>query len=173
MAQATVHTKQMADDEVPIREIQTATVRRREYQTGDSYAVSLTRAIRAAGLEDGGSFRFDPDAVDELGVVPALGSEEVPDRPRNSLMRKILKEGTGGKTLRLHIPEQALEAIPGFPPIEEIDWDDPPELSVWAGDRMLAFELAESRSVTIDRGAGEDDDGGNAEDGDDQEETDG
>ena len=163
----------MPDHEVTIDEIQTVTVRERRSQHDNSVVVSLTPAIRAAGLEDGGSFRFDPDAVEELGMVPALGSEEIPDRTRNSLVRKILKEGTGGKTLRLHIPERALEAIPGFPPVEEIDWDDPPELAVWAGDRMLAFELAESRSVTIDRGTGDDDDGGNAEDGDDQEETDG
>ena len=45
-----------------------------------------------------------------------------------------------------------------------IDWDDPPDLAVWAGDRMLAFELTESRSVTIDR----DGDGG-AEDSTNQE----
>ena len=164
MAQATVHTRQMTDDEVPIREVQTATVRERPSQHGDAVVVSLTRAIRAAGLEDGGSFRFDPAAVDELGMLPAIGFEEVLPTARNSLVRKILNEGVGGSTLRLHIPEEALEAIPGFPPVEEIDWDDPPELSVWAGDRMLAFELAESRSVTIDRNAGDEEDQDSSDD---------
>jgi len=132
-------------------------VRERPSNNRDAVVVSLTQAIRVAGLEDGGSFRFDPSAIEELGMLPAIGSEEVLPTARNSLVRKILKEGVGGSTLRLHIPEDALEAIPGFPPIDEIDWDDPPELSVWAGDQMLAFELAESRSVTIDRSAGDSD----------------
>ena len=143
--------KPMSDDEVSIDEIQTVTVRERQSQHGRLIVVSLTPAIKAAGLEAGGSFRFQPGAIDEIEMLPALGfgpDEDISDGP---LTRKILAEGTGGQTLRLHIPEEALEAIPGFPEIDAIDWDDPPELTVWAGDRMLAFELAESRSVTIDR----------------------
>jgi hypothetical protein len=141
----------MSDDEISIDEIQTVTVRKRQSQHGRLILVSLTPAIRAAGLEAGGFFRFQLGAVDEIGMVPALGFGPDEGISSGPLTRKILAEGTGGQTLRLHIPEEALETIPGFPEIDAIDWDDPPELTVFAGDRMLAFELAESRSVTIDR----------------------
>jgi len=141
--------KPMSDDEVSIDEIQTVTVRERRSQHGNSIVVSLTPAIRAAGLEGGGWFRFQPEAIDEIGMVPAIGFGPDKDVSSGPLTRKILSEGSG--TLRLHIPEEALEVIPGFPEIDAIEWDDPPELTVWAGDRMLAFELAESCSVTIDR----------------------
>ena len=70
-------------------------------------------------------------------------------------------------------PKKRSKRFRASPPVEEIDWDDPPELSVWAGDRMLAFELAESRSMTIDHRTGDDDGRSGGEDGDDQEETDG
>ena len=55
-------------------------------------------------------------------------------------------------TLRLVIPREALEAIPGFSDVDAVDSEDPPELTLWAGDRMLAFELAERCSVTVNRG---------------------
>jgi hypothetical protein len=139
----------MPDDEISIDEIQTVTVRERKSQHGNSIVVSLTPAIRAAGLESGGWFRFQPGAVDEIGMLPALGFGSDEDVSEGPLTRKILFEGSG--TIRLHVPEEALEAIPGFPEIDAIEWDDPPELTVFAGDRMLAFELAESRSVTINR----------------------
>ena len=162
--------KPMSDDEVSIDEIQTVTVRERQSQSGRLILVSLTPAIRAAGLEAGGSFRFQPGAVDEIGMLPALGFGPDEDISSGPLTRKILAEGTGGQTLRLHIPEEALEAIPGFPEIDAIDWDDPPELTVFAGDRMLAFELAESRSVTINRDV---DDGNSEGDTDESEQVDG
>ena len=148
----------MTEDEndVAIREVQTATLRQHESQSSSSFRVSITPAIRAAGLESGGSFRFMPSEVDELGVLPALGSEESVDGRREPLARNIRREGANQGTLRLVIPREALEAIPGFPDVDAIDPEDPPELTVWAGDRMLAFELAERRSVTVDRDQGGD-----------------
>ena len=64
--------------------------------------------------------------------------------------------GLEGQTLRLVIPRDALSEL--LDP-DSIDWDDPPEVSVWAGDRMLAFELAEpeERTVNITREAGGED----------------
>lgn len=54
-----------------------------------------------------------------------------------------------GGTLRLVIPREALAELTDP---EDIDWEDPPEVNVWAGDRLLAFELAEpeERTVSID-----------------------
>lgn len=134
-----------------IREVQTAQLRR-ESASDTSYLVSLTPAIRAAGLEDGGSFRFDPQAVPELGMLPAIGSEVEVDGRGDPLARNIRKQGTGGKTLRLVIPHEGLESL-GIDP-DTIDDDDPPELNVWAGEQLLAFELPEQRQVEIDRTPG-------------------
>jgi len=135
-------------DDVDIREVETAKLRRQGTEEHWSVIVSITEAIRQAGLEDGGSFRFDPSAADELGLVPAVGSEETVDGRRTALARNIKKEGAGGNTLRLVLPDEVLEAL-GIDP-DEIDWDDPPEVTVWAGDRLLAFERAGEQTVQLD-----------------------
>lgn len=137
----------MADD-VDIREVETAPIRRQGTEEHWSAIVSITQAIREAGLEDGGSFRFDPDAADELGMVPAIGSEETVDGRRNPLTRNVKHEGSGN-TLRLVLPGDVLEAL-GIDP-DEIDWDDPPEVTVWAGDQLLAFERAGEQTLSFDR----------------------
>ena len=146
----------MAEDEVDIQKIQTVPLRRTGAEE-NTVIVSITEAIRAAGLGDGGSFRFIPGAVEELGMVPALGSEQEADGRSERLTRTIYREGAGEKTLRLIIPPAALRKI--VDP-ESIDWENPPEVAVWAGDRMLAFELAETeeQTVHIDRNAGQEDD---------------
>ena len=137
-----------------IREVQTATLRRQSPDRG-TVIVSIPEAIAAAGLEDGGSFRFDPNSVAEIGMLAALGSEESVDGRSERFARNIRQEGRYGETLRLVIPREALEEL--LDP-EEINWEDPPEVNVWAGDRLLAFELAdpEERTVTINREAGGD-----------------
>lgn len=163
----------MTEDDVSIEKVQTATLRRHESQSSSSARISLTPAIRAAGLEDGGSFRFLPEKVAEFGMLPALGSEESADGRSVPLTRNILREGANKGTLRLVIPREALDAIPDLPAFDAIEWDDPPELTVWAGDRVLGFERQqqpESRSVTVDRDADRD----GSEDADEnQEATDG
>ena len=143
----------MAADEINIQKVQTAPLRRTGAEE-NTVIVSITEAIRAAGLDDGGSFRFVPGAIDELGMVPALGSEQEADGRSEQLTRNIYREGAGEKTLRLIIPPAALREI--VDP-ESIDWSNPPEVAVWAGDRMLAFELAEKeeQTVHIDRDAGQ------------------
>jgi hypothetical protein len=142
----------MTEDEIDIQKVQTAPLRRTGAEE-NTVIVSITEAIRAAGLGDGGSFRFVPGAVEELGMVPALGSEQEADGRSEQLTRTIYREGAGEKTLRLIIPREALTEL--LDP-ESIDWEDPPEVNVWAGDRMLAFDLAEpeERTVTIDSDAG-------------------
>jgi hypothetical protein len=145
----------MSKTEADIREVQTARLRRDK--AGEStVVVSATEAIRAAGLEDGGSFRFVPSSIEEIGMLAAIGSEETVDGRSEPYARNIRHEGTGGGTLRLVIPPDALSQL--IDP-ENIDWEDPPEVNVWAGDRLLAFEMAdpEERTVHIDRDAtGED-----------------
>jgi hypothetical protein len=148
---ATMETQPMSDDDVPIREVQTAKLRREGTDENWSAIVSITKAIRAAGLEDGGSFRFDPGAVDELGMVPAMGSPSAADGRSEPLTRNIREEGTGGSTLRLVLPDDVLEAL-GIDD-DEVGGDDPVEVTVWAGDQLLAFERSEERMVEIDRDA--------------------
>ena len=88
------------DEDVDIRPVQTAQLR----QSHGSVVVSITPAVRVTGLEGGGSFRFDPHAVDELGMLAAIGSEVEVDGRGDPLARNIRQEGTGGKTLVLTIP---------------------------------------------------------------------
>lgn len=137
------------NEDVDIQEVQNVPLRR-DKTTQRSVIVSITEAIRAAGLGDGGSFRFQPGSVDEIGLLVALGSEETVDGRSERFARNIRTEGEGFETLRLVIPSEALETL--VDP-EDIDWDAPPEVTVWVGDRLLAFELAnpEERTVPIDR----------------------
>ena len=145
----------MDESEVDVRKVQTVPLRRTGTEES-TVIVSVTEAIRAAGLEDGGSFRFMPGAVEELGMLPALGEEHEVDGRSEDLTRNIYREGAGESTFRLIIPPSALREI--VDP-ENIDWKNPPEVDVWVGDRMLAFELAEpeERTVHIDRGTENDD----------------
>ena len=120
------------------------------------FIVSISEAIAAVGFEDGGSFRFDPGSVDEIGMLVAIGSEETVDGRSERYARNIREEGRYGETLRLVIPHEALSEL--LDP-ETIDWEDPPEVNVWAGDRLLAFEMAdpEERTVEVDRDLPEED----------------
>ena len=138
----------MDESEVDVRKVQTVPLRRTGAEE-NTVIVSITKAIRAAGLENGGSFRFMPRAVEELGMLPALGEEQEVDGRSEKLARNIYREGAG-ETFRLIIPPSALRKI--IDP-ETINWEDPPEVDVWAGDRLLAFEMAdpEKRTVEIDR----------------------
>lgn len=135
----------MVEDEIDIQKVQTVPFR----WTGaeeSTVIVSITEAIRVAGLAGGGSFRFDPRAAEELGMVPARGSEQEVDGRSEKLTRNIYREGAGEKTLRLVIPPEAVREI--VDP-ETIDRDNPPEIDVWAGDHLLAFELAEAEERTV------------------------
>lgn len=138
----------LMSDDVDIHEVETAKLRQQGTDEHWSVIVSITEAIRQAGLEDGGSFRFDPGAADELGMVPAIGSEETVDGRSEPLTRNVKQEGAGGNTLRLVLPDDVLAAL-GIDP-DEIDWNDPPEVTVWAGDRLLAFERAGEQTVQLD-----------------------
>jgi hypothetical protein len=144
-----------ANEDIDIREVQTVTLRRQRADRG-TVIVSIPEAISAAGLEDGGSFRFDPSSVEEIGMLAAIGSEETVDGRSERYARNIREEGRYGETLRLVIPHEALSQL--VDP-ESIDWEDPPEVNVWAAHRLLAFELAdpEERTIQFDRDAtGED-----------------
>ena len=136
------------NQDVDIREVQTAALRQQAADKG-TVIVSITEAIRAAGLEDGGSFRFVPSSVEEVGMLAAIGSEETVDGRSQPLARNIRREGRNGETLRLVIPHEALSLL--IDP-ESIDWENPPEVSVWAGDHMLAFELAKDKERTVNIG---------------------
>lgn len=83
-------------------------------------------------------------------MLAAIGSEEPGDGRSDRFTRNIRHEGAGGGTLRLALPRDALAEL--IDP-DTIDWEDPPEVNVWAGDRLLALEVAEpeERTVEIDR----------------------
>ncbi|WP_273737846.1 hypothetical protein [Natrinema soli] len=141
----------MTDDEtVDIREVQTVKLR----HSKGSIVVRITDAIRAAGVEDG-SFRFDPHAAEEIGMVPAIAMEERVDGRTDPLTCSIHHEGAGG-TMSISLPRDVLEEL-GIDP-DGIDWDNPPELNVWAGDQLLAFELPDERTVQVSRGGDSKDD---------------
>jgi hypothetical protein len=134
-----------------VQKVQTARLRQQDSGT-EAVIVTVSDAIQAAGLEDGGSFRFVPSSVEETGMLAVLGSEESADGRSDRYARNIRQEGRG-QTRSLVIPPDALREL--LDP-ESIDWEDPPEVDVWAGDRMLAFDLAEpeERTVNIDPDAG-------------------
>lgn len=138
-------------EEADVREVETVPLRRAKSDES-TVIVSITDATRAAGLADGGSFRFMPGSVAEIGMLAALGSEESVDGRRERFSRNIRSEGSGDYTRRLVVPRDALAEL--IDP-DSIDWDDPPEVTVYAGDRLLAFEIAnrEERSIHIDRNA--------------------
>ena len=102
--------------------------------------------MRAAGLKDGELFRFVPNLVDEIGMLAALGSEETVDGRSERFARNIRHEGAQGGTLRLVIPP---DALPELIDIESIDWENPPEVNAWAGDYLLAFDLADREERTL------------------------
>jgi hypothetical protein len=151
-----IHETMTNNEDVDIQEVQRVPLRR-DKTSQQSILVSITEAIRAAGLGNGGSFRFVPSSVDEIGMLVALGNEESVDGRSEQFARNIRTEGQGFETLRLVIPSEALEMIVDT---DSIDWDNPPEVNVWAGDRLLAFELAnpEERTVPINREQAEGDD---------------
>ena len=137
-------------EEADVREVETVPLRRGKSDE-NTVIVSITDAIRAAGLADGGSFRFMPGSVTEIGMLAALGSEEQVDGRSERFTRNIRSEGGSGYTRRLVVPRDALAEL--IDP-DSIDWDDPPEVTVYAGDRLLAFELTnrEERSIPVERG---------------------
>ena len=135
------------DNETAIRHVQTAPIRE---DTNGTYRVTITAAIRAAGLGGGALFRYSPEEVDNLGVVPALGSNGGAGSVRDQRTYTVEGGGETGGALRLTIPETALdalgidiEAIPGPGTDDEM----PPLVDVFAGDRMIAFDASSGISL--------------------------
>lgn len=134
------------DENVEVREVQTGTLRK----LNRSMIVRATKAIRATGVEEG-AFEFYPDSAEELGILVAMESDDEIDARSDPLVRTVHREGEGGKTLGISFPREGLQAL-GIGP-DTIDWDDPPEFTIWAGDGVLGFELADKpkRSFAIGR----------------------
>ena len=83
---------------------------------------------------------------DEIGMLAVLGSKETVDDRSECFARNIRHEGAQGSILRLAIPHEALLELVD---VESIDWDNPLEMNVWAGDRMLAFDLVDREERTL------------------------
>ena len=137
--------EQSAENEnVPIRHIQTVRIGCDER---GRIRLQLTEAIRAAGLGDSDDvmFRYVPEEVDNLGVVPALGMEESVTSPRDS--RTYSVDNAGGRN-RLEISEDVLTALDID--IDAVKAGDGPLLDVFAGDRMIAFDKSSAIAVPSD-----------------------
>lgn len=141
MTEADTHT-----DDVPVRPVQTARIRYKP--STDQYRLTLTQAIRAAGLDKNATFRYVPEEVDQLGVVPALGSDSADTTLRDGRTYSVSSEGATGEALRLQIPAAALEALGIDTDTEEVD--DLPLLDVYAGDQLLAFDISNAKTISSD-----------------------
>lgn len=135
-------------EEAPIRHIQTVSIHHEKPKNRKTrYWVSITPSIRAAGLDGDAVFRFIPEEADELGVVPALGSEEGGGNRRDNRTYSV-RPGATDSTLRLTVPEAALEAL-GIE-TEAAQGDELPMLDVYSGDYMIAFDKSSAQSLPAD-----------------------
>jgi hypothetical protein len=135
-------------EDVPVRHVQTAKIRYRP--DTDQYRVSLTDAIRAAGLGADAMFRYLPEEVDELGLVPALGADDG-KLPNDDRTYSVVGTGPTGETLRLQMPEDALDALGIDTDPETAQAGELPLLDVYAGDRMIAFDKSSARAIPADQ----------------------
>jgi hypothetical protein len=133
------------DDETAIRHVQTAPIHK---DTNGTYRVVVTAAVRMAGLGQGALFRYIPEEVDNLGVVPALGSEDGEGSLRDQRTYTVEKTATA---LRLTIPRAALDALgidtEAIPDPGADHNEQPPLVDVFAGDRMIAFDASSGISL--------------------------
>jgi hypothetical protein len=114
------------------------------------YVITATEAIRAAGLDGDSMFRYVPEEVDNLGVVPALGSEGGEGYVRDSRTYSVRDNGNKYASYRLTIPEAVLEALEIDPDPEAAKNNELPMLDVFAGDRMIAFGKSNAIAVPVD-----------------------
>lgn len=133
---------------LPIRHVQTVEVRERS--DSDGYRATVTEAVRAAGLEEGASFQYQPYEIDELGLIPALGASADENAPKDRHTR--IATGDGGTSIRLTIPSEIVESLQQHAEREHQPDDDEFRLlvDVFAGDRMIAFAPAESIEIPIE-----------------------
>jgi hypothetical protein len=148
-------TTEQADEhseDVPVSHVQTVPIRYEDRGDGKGrYHVGITPAIRAAGLDSDGMFRFIPEEADELGVVPALGSEEGEGHVRDNRTYSVSYTGSKeDKALRLTVPDDALAALGIEPDPEAAQAGELPLLDVYAGDRMIAFGKSSAVSLPPD-----------------------
>ena len=114
------------------------------------YVVGATKAIRAAGLDGDSMFRYIPEEAENLGVVPALGSEGGEGYTRDSRTYSVHDNGNKYASYRLTIPEAVLDALDVPLDPEAAKNDELPMLDVYAGDRMIAFGKSNAVAVPID-----------------------
>jgi hypothetical protein len=139
-------------ENIPIRHVQTVPIQYEDRGDGKGrYHVGITPAIRAAGLDSDGMFRFIPEEADELGVVPALGSEEGEGHTRDSRTYSVRYTGSKeDKALRLTIPDDALAALGIELDSEAAQAGELPLLDVYVGDYMIAFDKSNAVSLSPD-----------------------
>jgi hypothetical protein len=116
--------------------------------SGRQYRLTITKAARQAGVDDDSGLIFDPAAVDDVGLLPAL---VVPKRDAQEaeMGRNIAKRGREGVGLGVAIPKECLEAL-GYD-LDAVraasEEGTPMEITVLAGEGLLAFERPADVSV--------------------------
>lgn len=126
-----------------IKPVYSATVRKGNYKSrtrSASVRITITDAAYEAGLSDQQLVRFQPASVPETGALVAVAVESGDKGGHGPYTRTVVCRNPPSRSLRVAIPADLLRMIPGIP--DEIDWDDAPELRVWAGDRLIAFDCA-------------------------------
>jgi len=131
---------------VELEEIQTAPIRKKQGGANWSPLISVTKAIKAANLQDHDALYVDPKNT-QSGVILLLHEDA-----SHRIKRTILHAGTGGRTLQLTLPDEVLDDLSITR--EEIDSEDPPEVAVYAGtddngNGVLALERAGQKTITI------------------------
>jgi hypothetical protein len=145
-----------------LRYVQTAAVR---YDSGqDQYRLSLTPAVRAAGLEANAVIRYGLDRLDALGVVPAIASEDRDaddaddtDKASPNLSYSLLSPSDD---FRLEIPEAVLDAL-GIGDVRNGGGSDDaeaaraadrsrPAVDVYAGEGVIAFASPTTESIPVE-----------------------
>ena len=130
MAQPATQVMSTESEPLPIRHVQTVRVRERGK---NERRVTITEAVRAAGLDGGATFQFKPFEYDELGVIPALGSPAGESAPKDRNTRKATTDGH--VSIQIALPKQVIEVLEDATG----NTDDPIFVDVFAGERMVAI----------------------------------
>jgi hypothetical protein len=141
-------------NELPFENVDTVALRwhkKGETESGEetgSFVITATKAIRHAGIDDGGSFVWAmPDEIREMGLAPARGMHDRVGR-RSKLGVPVQKFKTA---LVVSVPPEVIEAL-GYDPNEvraRYKDDRPVNLDLWAGDGMIAVEPAPEKSLAV------------------------
>jgi hypothetical protein len=134
---------------LPIRHVQTVEIRYNEER--NDFRITVSAAVKAAGLGKGATFQFKPHEIEELGVIPALGAAADEDAPRDQNTRTVVGRTEGW--LELALPRSVVDSLAESLGIEVDEGgnlsEQLPLVDIFAGDRMIALAPAEGFDLPI------------------------